>query len=197
MKYKFLTRIGILAALAICHSVVHASTIAFDDTSNAYDNAWTTTSLTAIQFTATATGVLQQLGLSFTTANGPSALATIQISTDNSGQIGSALQTLNSTVTRTDTNAVINPLTTFTSNGTVTLTAGQRYWVSVTGFAGDWNFVAFDYQPVYLSGTYVTTGTFAPSLQVTVAPVPLPAAAWLMLSGLGGLGALARNRQAS
>ena len=84
MKYKFLTRIGILAALAICHSVVHASTIAFDDTSNAYDNAWTTTSLTAIQFTATATGVLQQLGLSFTTANGPSALATIQISTDNS-----------------------------------------------------------------------------------------------------------------
>jgi hypothetical protein len=194
MTNKFvITRVGILATFAISHSVVHAATIAFDDTVDAYDNPWTTTSLTAIEFTASATGVLQQLGLSLTTANGPSALATIQISTNNSGQIGSVLETLNNTVSRTDTNAVVDPLTEFSSNGAVTLTAGQQYWVSVTGFAGEWNFVGLDYQPVYLGGTYVSTGTFAPSLQVTVAPVPVPAAAWLMLSGIVSLGAMVRK----
>jgi hypothetical protein len=38
------------------------------------------------------------------------------------------------------------------------------------------------------SGTYAATGS---------APVPLPAAAWLMLSGVAGLGAMTRKRRAA
>jgi hypothetical protein len=50
----------------------------------------------------------------------------------------------------------------------------------------------------YLSNPAITVNTFAPTdtqyagMNVTVNPVPLPASAWLMLSGMLGLGALVR-----
>jgi hypothetical protein len=44
-------------------------------------------------------------------------------------------------------------------------------------------------------GTRYATSSSGIGLQITA--VPLPAAAWLMLSGLGGLGALGRNRKAA
>jgi hypothetical protein len=49
------------------------------------------------------------------------------------------------------------------------------------------------------SGQYVLESTSAPTtpfgVQVTETPVPLPATAWLLLSGIGGLGTLIRKRR--
>ena len=38
-------------------------------------------------------------------------------------------------------------------------------------------------------------GSFSNEIEINVAPIPLPAAGWLMLAGLGGLGLLARRRR--
>jgi len=83
----------------------------------------------------------------------------------------------------------------FSSNGLVFMAAGPNdngfnIWASGgTVYAG------------FLAGN-ANTGTSSLYSQfnggtLTVTPVPLPAAAWLLVSGIGGVGALARRRKLS
>jgi hypothetical protein len=95
-----------------------------------------------------------------------------------------------------------------TASGTTFLTAGTAYWLMAAlsrGSEGGWS--SSPEGSWYYTGCLRTSpcdsfvlsqGRTAGALEVRVetSPVPLPAAAWLLLSGLGGLGFLARRRKA-
>ena len=83
------------------------------------------------------------------------------------------------------------------------LTHGPAYMVVKA--ATNWALYALDGA---LSGDWSTAGLMTPngknqagvshiSFYNSAAPVPLPAAGWLLIAGLGGLGALARRRKAA
>jgi hypothetical protein len=72
--------------------------------------------------------------------------------------------------------------------------ATDDFWLFVNTFATSPTFLQVGYAQVAAGNNlfFTTNGTGS----VSVAPVPLPAAAWLMVSGLVGLGALRRRRAA-
>jgi hypothetical protein len=78
---------------------------------------------------------------------------------------------------------------------------GHRVWevripISSMAIVGDTVWVVgginYDAQQHWYPDTVLPS--FVGYLPVSVSPVPLPAAAWLMLTGLGGLGAMARRK---
>jgi hypothetical protein len=77
--------------------------------------------------------------------------------------------------------------------GTFNLTANAQTGCSDTSFC-HWDFASLNFAGVAQSIQFGTAGNLAGFDNVTVAPVPLPAAFWLLGSSLLGLGGIARRR---
>jgi hypothetical protein len=120
----------------------------------------------------------------------------------------------------TGRNLVYSTTGTFTANGwnsavaNWTPTASGDYWLALqvsspnqtkgldapveTGAGtGTAPAIAFAYLGSGTGSEYTQTGAAPIGLQITAAPVPLPAALWLLGSGVLGLGAMRRRRQAN
>jgi hypothetical protein len=170
------------------------------------------------QFTSTATGYISGLELAMFSAGagGPVAL---DVYSDSNGQIGTLLETLSVTTSGNWTSQNQGPYASGSYASGVTLNAGQRYWIVTPDVSplAYWEYMAAPGSPVtpltqagglfmnYAAGPigsltdgssqYFPGGTpGALGLEVALAsPVPLPAAGWLLLSALGGLGWIARR----
>ena len=128
---------------------------------------------------------------------------------DSSGSPGSVLETTPSIdvapISGTNPPGVYNG----TASGATFLTAGNSYWLMAqlpSSAAGGWSQIetgigtrAFCFTGPTCSSFTVSNDDSAGAFEVRVqtSPVPLPAAAWLLLSGLAGFGFMTRRRTAA
>jgi hypothetical protein len=203
--------------LTIGMAQARASTVAFDNTGAGTLStvpglgalgvvAGLPSSLSAL-YTVDTTGTLSSISLWLQEWSGPPTTYMVAISEvgQTADQLGVTLDTFyitppayqgGSDSAFVTANSTSNPL----------LQAGQSYWFAVyapqNGASGLWyaigNTTAGDLIQYSSSGvpTYIPAGSAAipqPSLMVTVNPVPLPSAAWMLGSGLVMLGILRRR----
>ena len=77
--------------------------------------------------------------------------------------------------------------------GTFSLFANSQHGCSDTAFC-NWDLASINFDGVAKSIQFGSAAGVAGFDNVSVTPVPLPAAAWLMLSGLGGFGLFRRKK---
>ncbi len=156
----------------------------------------------ALAFIPSTSGYLADVTLGAGQGNGGTTDWTMQLYSDAAGLPGSALETL----TSLDVGPPGGPSATYTSfaSQTTLLTAGNTYWLVAslpTDSVGYWSSIeggatglrAFSYDG---DAWQAETDTFAPAadIRVETTPVPLPAAAWLFLSGAGAVVSIARRK---
>ncbi len=189
-------------------AMADASTVTFSNQSTATDTYLVVDEhYTAFQFTATTTGTLTSIDLPLARYSGDFAFSPlVQLSENGAGDtVGTSLETWccsSPTVPVYSGSGAFPSPVTFTSSLAPLLTAGSKYWLAVSWENPVWWQRAGEPLPGYdISNTFhvphYETWAQPGAFTVNVQPVPLPAAAWLMISAVGALGATMRRKRAA